>query len=369
VSAAPTATVELLASGVDRIAFAADAPTLAWSEGTGMVHVALAGDPADVLEVGAADTVLDRWALSPGGTMLALVAGSTTRIVGLPGGQTLRTIEGCRAQRFSPDSRLLITESALWNAETGCKLFALPENCDGCELSADSDLAATWHGRDLYAWLPGRDFHVSLDGDRWAVGECTFSPDGHRLIVRGHEEDSQTTMEVLDYYSLEIWNVRDIEGRGPTLLYNDMEGATLLAVSPDGATIAWTDRAGVLQLLDAQEGETLRTDDLRTCAYSLIFSRRGHLAAGIGDAVIVSDPGGASTPLRIPVPGLPWSIKFDHTGDGLAVLTSQDEAYLVRLEDLTDVTRVHPVRAVCTNCWTRVMVDAFECPECGGPIG
>jgi WD40 repeat protein/beta-lactamase regulating signal transducer with metallopeptidase domain len=190
---------------------------------------------------------------------------------------------------FAPRDEVIATSSAdntvrIWDAKTYKLLHTLTGHNDrvkGLAFSSDGKTLATGSGdRTIRLWnyRTGEQL-AELEGHPAAVGEIAFSPDGNLLVSGGAQ------------HSLKLWDIKARKELA-TLRENPepAEGSNplVMAVSPDGKTVATGRENGEVALLDAVSGDVLRTikasDDAIT---TLVYSRDGTRLASSGPDTLI----------------------------------------------------------------------------------
>jgi WD40 repeat protein len=240
-------------------------------------------------------------AVSPDGETLAAAGGNAHTVIlwSARTGQALRTLTGISvvaAVAFSPDSRRVASDSAVFDATSGVKVCGLGPSAYDVAFSPDGKLVATADGYDpfvgvrLYDSSTGAllrtlttDYSNALafspDGTLlatinlvgggvtlWRIatgekvnvidashpGDVAFSPDGRLLAAS-------------DGNAIHLWN--------PTngAHVRDLPAANALAFSPDGSVLAGAALNGSVQFFDPATGDLVRTltgVDARGLAFS-----------------------------------------------------------------------------------------------------
>lgn len=214
----------------------------------------------------------------------------TIKLWDLPNSQLVSTLNSGRASElaFSPDSRMLASSSAvkrwadgvfsplgvqLWDVASRQRIFTLGDQpIRAIQFNSDGKLLATGDRTKTELWQV-------QDGDRLKVldsGEVTglaFCQDGQTLITGSSR--------------LKLWDLRN-----GALLKTFDAGASDLAVSPDGQTLA-TSAAGAVLFWHLLEERSLGA--LNATPYSSLFIRfalsgQAIVAAGTDGVQIWSDP-------------------------------------------------------------------------------
>ena len=175
-----------------------------------------------------------------------------------------------RTLAFSPNGDTLASASSdstlrLWNPETGQQKKVLMEHIDwgsDAAFSPDGEWIASVSGDDKIHLWDRNTGHLlrTLTGHTGAVTTVDVSPDGRYLASIARFPDN----------TLRFWNPETGE-----LLktISDHKGVNACAFSPDGQTLASTDRDATVQLWDVETGNLLKTftgngQEFRAVAFS-----------------------------------------------------------------------------------------------------
>ncbi len=296
------------------------------------------------------------------------------RIHNVSTGKLIRELNGHRGYvrdlAYSPDGRYLISASAdrtlkLWDAKTGVEVRPLIGHRDEVTCTAFSpDGMSIVSGSDdgsLFLWdLRTEKILDTLRGHSGRVTDVCFSPDG-RLILSGGDQGEVRLWSVAGGRPSSVIRgaplnrllvVKGVAERLLALTKPPVPGSTakdirkemettLLAISPDGRTIASAPAPSIL-VTDAQTGATLRQlDGHKRVIVAMTFSNDGKLLASSSrdDTVRIWDRVSGKTMHvlrghRKP----PLSLSFSPEGEML--LTGDD---MIKLWDVSSGDLLHSI--------------------------
>src|SRR5262245_40122495 len=169
----------------------------------------------------------------------------------------LKDPAGVRVLRFSPNGRLLLTQTAddtamhVWDVATGERRVAIP-------LDGDQPCSQLFSPSGRWLFESGRGFFRiwdTADGSKWEHRDPNtrnltvhaFSPDEHWMALHGRTSD--------DTYAVHIWDLKERRSRA-TIPYSWLEGGPLLVTfSPDWWSLLISDDHGT-RLWDLSAGAT-----------------------------------------------------------------------------------------------------------------
>lgn len=259
-----------------------------WDAVTGDLNrtIALWNDFSD--EVGEAPREKEVWsiAFSPDGTMLASGRlDGTLQLWNLTTGRQSKVLKGHTRQisalKFNTDGSVLASNSLdgmiyVWDVKTGDQRLSLTAQSSEQRFAFSLDgvtLAIAYGGADmpveLYNTVSGEEI-VELTEHRQIIS-LAFGPDG--LITSDLDG------------KLQMWD----EELGASRIISDQAGwNTILAISPDGSTLASTEWHGVLKLWDIASGITRGTQIGHTSPVnSIAFNPNGALLASGGEDGVI----------------------------------------------------------------------------------
>jgi WD40 repeat protein len=201
-------------------------------------------------------------------------------------GEILRTVDGhytTYALAASPDGKLIVAGngqrnvSQLIDATTGKEIGRIPSTPSLINLafSPDGNLlaGARYFGGSITVWdMANRRYHPTAAEPVYFT-TTTFSPDGRCLILPGRGRP------------LVDWRTGRVVRR---LADVDTDGWTFSTLSPDAKLFSRPDGDGVIQLLDAESGEEVRSLIGHTqFAAGQTFSRDGRRLASSGQDNVI----------------------------------------------------------------------------------
>lgn len=270
---------------VYRVVFSPDGRTLAsaaadntakiWDTATTNVVLTLSGHTDDVRDVAFSSDGMRVATASTDNTARVWHAGTGIELLRLQHGNQVRTVA------FSQDGKSLITGSwdfsaAVWDLATGRKTRTLPDSTSPVLGIAINDRHVAIARMDSSARVLDLDSGdtTSLAGHKGQINGIVFSPDGRRVATAS----SDRTAKVWDLAPSEL----------PAL---GSDRVRRVAFSPNGTQFAAGTTDGKIQLIDAEDGAVLFSDDAehQSEITGLEFSRDGErlLTSDIDGTVMV----------------------------------------------------------------------------------
>lgn len=235
-----------------------------WEAATGGYVRGWSGIPPEIHGVG----LVDAFAISPEGTILAVSCFETVRLLDIATGKEVLRLKGPTGMpawmSFSPDGRLLFTTGpadlaartnvlAIWDRASGARLLAAALDDKAwprAALSSDGRMLAISQGNGavgLWEVASGKEV-VRLAGHPKMTTALAFSPAGTLLATGGYDS------------LVRVWDVAD--GRERAKLEGHAEHVASAAFSPDGKTLASvsSDTTGLVWDLASIAPETAAVD-------------------------------------------------------------------------------------------------------------
>ena len=226
---------------------------------------------------------------SPNGKMLAVVKSDNperVRLYDVETGRDIRSLAlASRLVRlaFSPDgTRLATTERdnavRLYDVATGNRVWSHVVRLTDIYENYTSAIAFSLDGKELAACATDNRIYLisassgeetaQLTGHRWYPWALAFARDGKKLYSSGWDS------------VIRRW---DLGARKQLVLPTEIHATGVVAASPDGQVLAYSDDSGSIRLVDAEHGAERGTLALPGTKYSqLTFSPSGRLLAGGG---------------------------------------------------------------------------------------
>jgi WD40 repeat protein/uncharacterized caspase-like protein len=236
-----------------------------------------AAKPELIMQTGHSDSV-NAVAFSPNGRWLASASRDhTVKLWQVTTGREVRTLIGhtetVEDVAFGPDGSLLASCSndktvKVWEVDTGRCLYTLRNEkwVDSIAFSPDGRWLAYCNGNEVKIWEVATEQEArTFKGHSGGVHQVVFSPNGRWLASRGLDHPKSR---------VRLW---DTGTWGEARSFEDCISS---AFSPDGRSLALrkgSPRSGVVELIDLDSGNVVRTFSTTCGATKMVFSRDGKL--------------------------------------------------------------------------------------------